>query len=159
MSKRNYCDDCETGGPEEKWTEYYSVRQKSHMHSPGCVYFRHTYNCTKLNMCSNFRQAVRSWLPDLVQHRARQRTAWRILCHFPHRGQNARCSLLLSATVLLWEGHSCSHLTEIHASQKKRNSLLRPIMPQCDARAWRRAYMDYLITRNDSISAQRQIML
>jgi hypothetical protein len=28
MSKRNYWDDCETGGPnnsEQKWIEYYSV--------------------------------------------------------------------------------------------------------------------------------------
>lgn len=95
-------------------------------HTHNCtVYYRHTDNCTKPNVCLHFRQAVRSWLPAVVQHRTRQRTAWRILCHVPHRGQNARCSLLLSATVLLWEGHSCSHLTEILASQKKRNSLLK----------------------------------
>jgi len=125
------------------------------------VCYRQTHNCTKPNVCLIFRQAVRSWLPNLVQHRTRQRTAWRILCHVPHRGQNTRCSLLLSATVLLWEGHSCSHLTDTCFSKEEKFfvKILRLLMQQCDNSAWRRAYMDYLITRIDCISDQRQIML
>jgi hypothetical protein len=110
----------------------------------------------------NFRQAFRSWLPDLVQHWARQCAAWRILCHIPHRGQNARRPLLLSATVLLWEGHSCGHLTERHTSQNKRHSLLIfdvYLINNVKKSAWRRAYVDYLLTGIDSILAQRQIIL